>query len=327
MFAENLKDLHFRLRNMLPKFWIYNEALLEAASCGDDVLIEPLVKAGADVNARDKEDNTSLMNAARYGQKECVKELIKMAAVINMCNRYGQNALTKAAKFGHFKCIDSLVTAGADVNETDPCGTTPLIYAAKYGYNKCVGKLLKIDCNCDDRPLLWLDVEKKRAVIRIKPTAANVNLALMIAAYKGHLKCVELLITAGANVNMVRNNGNNALAYATLTNNVECVKLLLKSGSFVNNANRNGPNALQDRIVKGYSLTLSNETYVLLYVAGQKFDSSEEPDYSLDLKHLCRKAIRTHLINVGSRLNLFCKVPLLGLPPRLVSYLLFNVHL
>ena len=46
----------------------------------------------------------------------------------------------------------------------------------------------------------------------------------------------------------------------------------------------------------------------------------------MSLKHLCRKAIRKHLLKM-SPVNLFVQVPQLGLPTLLQEYLLFNVYL
>ena len=44
-------------------------------------------------------------------------------------------------------------------------------------------------------------------------------------------------------------------------------------------------------------------------------------DPSLCLKDICRRAIREHLLQM-SRVNLFVRVPHLGLPPSLARYLL-----
>ena len=48
-------------------------------------------------------------------------------------------------------------------------------------------------------------------------------------------------------------------------------------------------------------------------------------DLKLCLKHLCRVAIRKHLIKVNPHLRLFDRIPQLGLPASLSQYLLYNV--
>ena len=42
-----------------------------------------------------------------------------------------------------------------------------------------------------------------------------------------------------------------------------------------------------------------------------------------NLKHLCREAIREHLLHLDQHENLFQRVPRLGLPALLQSYLLY----
>ena len=45
------------------------------------------------------------------------------------------------------------------------------------------------------------------------------------------------------------------------------------------------------------------------------------------LKHICREAIRTHLLRLNPRRHLFGRVPRLGLPASMTSYLLYNTSL
>ena len=47
----------------------------------------------------------------------------------------------------------------------------------------------------------------------------------------------------------------------------------------------------------------------------------------LELKHICREAIRKHLLKLDLHSNLFVRVPQLGLPSIVTEYLLFNQSL
>ena len=47
----------------------------------------------------------------------------------------------------------------------------------------------------------------------------------------------------------------------------------------------------------------------------------------LNLKHLCREAIRKHLLKLDPHTHLFYRVPSLGLPSLLVEYLLYDMSL
>ena len=56
-------------------------------------------------------------------------------------------------------------------------------------------------------------------------------------------------------------------------------------------------------------------------------DETKNEKIKLCLKHRCREVIRSHLLEVIPHLNLFVRVPALGLPPSLSSYLLHHVTL
>ena len=47
----------------------------------------------------------------------------------------------------------------------------------------------------------------------------------------------------------------------------------------------------------------------------------------LSLKDICRQAIRKHMLNVNSTVNLFVRIPALELPSTLIEYLLYSVSL
>ena len=48
-----------------------------------------------------------------------------------------------------------------------------------------------------------------------------------------------------------------------------------------------------------------------------------EPESELRLSHLCRASIRKHLLQM-SNMNLFARVPKLGLPKPLQNYVVFS---
>ena len=87
---------------------------------------------------------------------------------------------------------------------------------------------------------------------------------------------------------------------------------------------------------------------MLLYAAGETLDGPtvpledpgnggvthiEIPKYfkelkeKLDLKHLCREAIRKHLIDVDPHKHLFKRIPQIGLPLLVTEYMLFDCTL
>jgi ankyrin repeat protein len=62
----------------------------------------------------------------------------------------------------------------------------------------------------------------------------NGNTALMLAAYNGHTKIVQLLINNGANVNIKDKNNRTSLMFASSGPFAETVSLLIKNGAKTN---------------------------------------------------------------------------------------------
>ena len=60
-----------------------------------------------------------------------------------------------------------------------------------------------------------------------------------------------------------------------------------------------------------------------LSLAPKKYLKKAIPESELSLKNICREAIRNHLLQMND-VNLFYRVPRLGLPSRLNDYLLYD---
>jgi ankyrin repeat protein len=99
-----------------------------------------LIKAGADVNARDNNGKTTLMYATYYGREEIVEMLIKAGADVNARDNNGNTALMYAISQVSFvtsgilvgnpskeKIVEMLIKAGADVNIKNKKGQTALL--------------------------------------------------------------------------------------------------------------------------------------------------------------------------------------------------------
>ena len=89
-------------------------------------LIGDLLNAGAKVNLKDNEDNTALMDAASLDNLEALKALIEAGAELNAQNKSGQTALMQAASEGHVNVVRALALAGADITLIDEDGMNAL---------------------------------------------------------------------------------------------------------------------------------------------------------------------------------------------------------
>jgi len=73
----------------------------------------------------------------------------------------------------------------------------------------------------------------------------------LAAAFNGHTAVVHALVSAGADVNLQRNDGFSALSVASQEEHIDCVKLLIQRGAEVDTCNNIGATPLYRAARKG----------------------------------------------------------------------------
>ena len=280
--------------------------------------IEILLKNGANVNAfyqglsRRESSGTPLVEALSYrNSNEVISLLIEAGADVNMGDGY-KSPLHAAANFYNTTAmVKRLVEAGADLNKCDWNGKSVIHWAVNWSGN-----------------------------------------------------CLNLLIELGADVNIVNNDGKTVLmlsaassraqqqsASSELTDSeihmIERLLRLLKAGAQIGHFDNKGRNALHLSITREPEGNLK-ELQMILYAAGETIEGStvtfednnnsgeiqvELPEHllelkeNLDLKNLCREAIRKYLLHLDPHTHLFGRIPELGLPSLLDEYMLYDCSL
>ena len=157
----------------------YN-TLLVASTLGYAQIVQELLKAGADPNARNSYGENSLFLASRRGHFEVVQELLKAGADVNLQNEDGENALIRASEHGHLEIVQELLKAGADVNLQNEDGENALILASQNRHFKVVQELLKAGAD--------VNMRNRRG----------------ISVLSSFLKCVEYFEVNESMVNMIQ---------------------------------------------------------------------------------------------------------------------------
>jgi ankyrin repeat protein len=170
---------------------------------------EMLLEKCADVDCKDKYDQTPLSYAAENGHETVVKLLLEKGANVNGKSQYGQTPLSYAAENGHEAVVKLLLEKGADVDFKSKTDQTPLSYAAENGHEAVVKLLLEKGA----------DVDFKSKTDRTP---------LSYAAENGHETVVKLLLEKGADVNSESTTGRTPLSYAAKVRHETVVKLLLE---------------------------------------------------------------------------------------------------
>lgn len=161
------------------------------------------------------------------------------ASNVNTINSKQQSLLMMATYDNNFPVAEILVNKGADVNQQDTTLNSPFLYAAASGYTNLVKLYLENDAK--------FDVYNKYH-----------GTALIPAAEKGHVEVVKLLVnTPNFPINHINKLGWTALLEAIILGDgsekyVQVISLLLEAGADKNIVDEQGANAYQHAKILGF---------------------------------------------------------------------------
>jgi hypothetical protein len=147
-------------------------ALEHAVINANREMVQLLLSAGANVNAKNAQGETVLMMFDDDATSDLVWDLLNAGAGVNLRNNSGATALMQIAVSNNLEALKTLLDAGAEVNTKDKQGRTALILAASEGLINNVRTLVLAgaDINAIDKDdldaLAHADENDHAAVVR-----------------------------------------------------------------------------------------------------------------------------------------------------------------
>jgi uncharacterized protein len=191
--------------------------LHKAAGANDSARIETLLKSGARVDARDSSERTALLVATQANAVDAARALIAAGADVNAKDNIQDSPYLYAAAEGRLEILRLTLKAGADLKSVNRYGGTGLIPASHHGHPDIVRELLKTRINIDH-------------VNRLGWTALLETIILSDGG-PTHTEILELLVDAGANVNLADRDGVTPLAHAEQRGYAEMARILKAAGA------------------------------------------------------------------------------------------------
>ena len=254
-------------------------ALAYATENGNREMVETLLAAGANINARSRDGQTSLMYLSKKADQDFVRLLLAAGADVNARDHGGETALLKAATSCSLAVIQELISYGANMYAENNDGTTALMRAAENGDPQITIRLLKagVDVNAKD---------------------SNEETALLIAANWGSASIVKVLINARADLNAKDSEGKTALILAASNEDPQLAKLLIDAGADVDAKDEDGETALMnaagsDRV----------QTIRVLIEADAKIDATDNDGWTALMRANQPETVLL-LVNAGADLTI-----------------------
>jgi ankyrin repeat protein len=222
------------------------KALPVAISKTHHETVKILIGAGAEIEAPNPHGRPPLMLALKNSDRGSIQALVDANADVNIAIEAGLTALHIAASKGDVETLEIFMKAGADRDAIATDGSTALHIAAQYGHPQIVQRLLDdmVRPNFDDcDSAVNLDANTRPGID--KQTIDRKCTPLHLAASSGYYHIVQMLIDAGADVNIVAARGWTALHLAASRGDHRMLESLLAADARADADTNEGISSLQ----------------------------------------------------------------------------------
>uniref|UniRef100_A0A672JAQ7 Protein phosphatase 1 regulatory subunit n=1 Tax=Salarias fasciatus TaxID=181472 RepID=A0A672JAQ7_SALFA len=235
---------------------------LAACSSGDTEEVLRMLDRGADINYANVDGLTALHQACIDDNVDMVTFLVEHGACINQPDNEGWIPLHAAASCGYLDIAEYLIGQGASVGVVNSEGETPLDIAEE----EAMEELLQNEINRQGVDIEAARKEEERVMLRdarqwlnsgqiqdVRHTKSG-GTALHVAAAKGYVEVLKLLIQAGYDVNIKDYDGWTPLHAAAHWGKEEACRILVEHLCDMDLINKMGqtPFDVADEDVLGY---------------------------------------------------------------------------
>lgn len=241
------------------------ELMLEAARSGDlDTMRYLLLERHprVDADCRDRDGRTPIMAAAAAGNKNgVVQKLWKLGSDISAKDNMGRQCIHAAAANGDVQLFKWFLKRGANLDSEDKRGRKPFHVAAQ------TGKVEILEYIRDAK----IDELGSKGYTYLQGLDCELNNALHLAAQRGYIRVVRLLVTEGCSSKAKNMFGKSPIEIAQQFNQKSVVTYLDRSGDQDDKAQ------LRDALLRERNLERENKA--------QQEKINELSEYVLSLKN------------------------------------------
>ncbi|XP_046551542.1 ankyrin-3-like [Haliotis rubra] len=279
-----------------------------------------LLQHNLDINSRTNTGKTPLMVTVHYGYINVCKFLVSMGANVSQVDDDGDNILHFACRGGHVGMVKYvLLQHNLDINSRANTGKTPLMVTVYHGYINVCTFLVSMGANvaqvdyggdnifhsaCRGGHVGMMKYLLLQYNVDINSRTNSGRTPLMITVYYGYINVCKFLVSIGANVAQVDDDGDNILHFACRGGHVEMVKyVLLQYNVDINSKTNSGRTPLMVTVYTGHK-------DVFAFLVSKEANVSQVDDYGNTILHFACKGGHVNMVkyvllqrSVNSRTN------------------------